>query len=240
LFPREATIPLPGADLPVGPPGAFRDVALTTLGRLNMAGLRPDHAVLDVGCGVGRIARYLCDYLERGSRYEGFDVRESVVSWCQTQITPRFPNFRFQFTPLFNTLYNPDPTLHSAANFVFPYADRSFDFVFAHSVFTHLTPDAASNYLGQVSRVSRPGGISYCTWFIFNQVQGAYSHPFTREMTKDASGTFAMEDSSVPEVAIGYSEQTVRDAYRSRGLRIVEPIHFGFERLQDVVVAVRD
>lgn len=75
----------------VGPPGVFQDVGLTTMGRLNMAGLRPDHDVLDIGCGVGRTARYLCDYLNADVRYEGFDIMEPLIRWCQENITPAFP-----------------------------------------------------------------------------------------------------------------------------------------------------
>ena len=108
------------------------------MGRLNMAGLRPEHDVLDVGCGVGRTARFLCDYLSADARYEGFDIVEMLIDWCQAEITPRFPNFRFRYIPLFNSEYLPDAALPSAAELRFPYPDESFDFVFAHSVFTHL------------------------------------------------------------------------------------------------------
>src|SRR5579862_1873540 len=75
LFPLEATIPMPDASefRYSLRSRRFHDIALTTIGRMNMAGLRPDHDVLDIGCGVGRTARYLCDYLESG-HYEGFDT----------------------------------------------------------------------------------------------------------------------------------------------------------------------
>jgi ubiquinone/menaquinone biosynthesis C-methylase UbiE len=70
--------------------------------------------------------------------------------------------------PLCNSAYLPDETLPSASETKFPYPDESFDFAFAHSVFTHLTPDASSNYLNEVSRVLRHGGASYTTWFLFD------------------------------------------------------------------------
>jgi SAM-dependent methyltransferase len=230
---------MPDKSLLVGPASAFHDVALTTMGRMNMAGLRPDHDVLDVGCGVGRTARYLCGYLHSDARYEGFDVRPDVVQWCQSHITPLFPNFRFQVTALFNSGYQPDPTLPSAADFVFPYADDSFDFAFAHSVFTHLQPDVTRNYLDQISRVLRPGGISYTTWVLINdEDQTAYSHPGTAKLQRDPSGTFALRRADVPDALIAYSETFVRQAHAASGLTIVEPLHPGF-CLQDVVVAVR-
>jgi len=228
---------MPPASLRVGRPSTFQDVALTTMGRMNMAGLRPEHDVLDIGCGVGRTARYLCDFLKEEAHYEGFDVREDVVAWCQTHITPLFPNFHFQFIPLFNTAYSADNALQSAAEFRFPYADDSFDFVFAHSVFTHLVSDVTQNYLREISRVLRSGGISYTTWVLFNDDPSAYSHPITRKMHHDPSGTFAVRNLDIPDAAIGYNEAFVRELFSSSGLHIVEPIHPGFRRLQDVIVA---
>src|SRR5262245_55753272 len=38
------------------------------------AGLSPDHRVLDVGCGIGRIAVPLLDYLSERGSYDGFDI----------------------------------------------------------------------------------------------------------------------------------------------------------------------
>jgi SAM-dependent methyltransferase len=241
LYPAEATLPMPPPRLQgqVGPVPAFHDIPLNTMGRMNMAGLRPEHDVLDIGCGVGRTARYLCDFLDSSSRYEGFDIMEDVVLWCQKEITPRFPNFLFQFVPLFNTAYRPDHTLPSAETFRFPYSDGSFDFAFAHSVFTHLPSEACRNYLSEVQRVLRPGGILYSTWFLYTDELKASPNPLVAEMHLDPSGAFAVSNPGVPDEAIAYREEAVRDVYASSELSIVEPIHPGFRRLQDAIVATK-
>src|SRR5687768_13730695 len=70
------------------------------------AGLKPAGSVLDVGCGRGRIAETLVGYLT--GRYEGFDVDADAVRWCDENITPKAPNFRFKVAALHNTLYNPE------------------------------------------------------------------------------------------------------------------------------------
>jgi hypothetical protein len=36
------------------------------------AGLQPHHAILDVGCGIGRAGAPLVDYLDERGRYAGF------------------------------------------------------------------------------------------------------------------------------------------------------------------------
>ena len=66
---------------------------------ITYGGLQPTDRVLDVGCGVGRMARALTGYLTSGE-YEGFDIMRASVSWCNVNISPRFPNFHFSI-PMF-------------------------------------------------------------------------------------------------------------------------------------------
>ncbi len=237
-FPAEESIPVPPMHLQrkVGPSASFNDTALIAIGRLNMAGLRPHHDVLDIGCGVGRIARFLCDYLSDGGTYEGFDVTEALIQWCQGNITPLFPNFNFTYTPLFHPAYNTNRSLPSAAEFTFPYSDESFDFVFAQSVFTHLLPEETGNYLNEVTRVLRPGGVSFLTWILFDDHDPSiYRHYSLKTMERDASGTFGLQGTAT----VGYLEQFVRGLYSSSGLRIVEPVHLGQTGIQDAFVAIK-
>jgi SAM-dependent methyltransferase len=239
LFKADASLPVPSEALraSVGPAAAFHEVALTTIGRMSMAGIKADHDVLDIGCGVGRTARFLCDMLSPDARYEGFDIVEDGIRWCQENITPAYTNFRFQWTPLSNTLYSPDPSLPLAIEFEFPYPDESFDFAFAHSVFTHLLPDVTQHYLEEVNRVLRPGGVLYGTWFLFDVGPTRLAHPLVAEMHADLSGMFAVLQPDIPEGAVGYSEPFVRSLLEKAGLTINEPVHLGMALLQDVIVA---
>jgi SAM-dependent methyltransferase len=215
MFPEQAALPVPPLALQrqVGADGVFHEVPVFFLARMNMAGLRPDHDVLDIGCGCGRVARYLSDYLDPSSRYEGFDIMPGAIEWCRQNITPAHPNFGFMATPLRNTSYRPDPSLPDAATFRFPYDAASFDFVAAQSVFTHLVPDSAANYLSEIVRVLRPGGIACTTWFLFGD---SYTNAFTRPFTK--GDETALLDPEDPEAAIAYRDDVVVEMFDHAGL----------------------
>ena len=54
---------------------------------VDYARLKPDHSILDVGCGYGRLAHALLRHGHRG-RYVGFDVIEPHIAWCNTELVP--------------------------------------------------------------------------------------------------------------------------------------------------------
>jgi SAM-dependent methyltransferase len=49
--------------------------------------LSPDEHVLDVGCGVGRMAIPLTKYLSKSGSYDGFDIMRRGIDWCHNRIT---------------------------------------------------------------------------------------------------------------------------------------------------------
>lgn len=60
-----------------------------------------------MGCGIGRMAIPLTEYLSEEGSYEGFDVVRRGVKWCQENITTRCPNFRFRLADVYNELTIP-------------------------------------------------------------------------------------------------------------------------------------
>jgi SAM-dependent methyltransferase len=216
---------------------------------IRVAGLQPGERVLDAGCGVGRMAVPLTGYLQGGS-YEGFDIVGSGIEWCQREITSRFPNFRFQHADVHNPEYNPGGT-QRATEYRFPYPSKSFDFVFLTSVFTHMLPAEAGNYLGEVHRVLRTGGRCLITFFLLDTEAEARIRagnvPVHRRFAHEVDEC-QVADPAVPEAAVAYPEAVMRRLYEAAGLRIEEPVLSGgwsgrpsaSGHNQDIVLAWKD
>ena len=118
--------------------------------------LRPGTALLDVGCGCGRLPRYLVS--SPIESYTGFDRHSGMIEWCKREI--RDSRFKFDFFELKSayTAWDEQQGAINAADFAFPYADGSFDSCMLASVFTHMPPNEVRHYLGELARVMRPGG----------------------------------------------------------------------------------
>lgn len=207
-------------------------------------GLKPNQRVLDVGCGVGRMAVPLTKYPV--AQYEGFDIVPEGIDWCAKKISRRHPNFHFQRVDIRNKTYNPDGK-YTAAEFKFPYESETFDFVFLTSVFTHMLPADMENYLSEISRVLKIGGRMLSSLFLLNFESMKLVHAGISDQDfRCGAGIYRTVDDNDPEAAIAYIEEYVRRLYTENGLDIVEPIHYGywcgrkkFLSYQDIIVAAK-
>jgi SAM-dependent methyltransferase len=248
---RKATVEemLPPSDgFSVGT-GDFQAIGLSFVEEFKRScDLAPHHHVLDVGCGTGRIAIPLTQYLSSDARYEGFDPVREAVRHCRKRISPSYPNFRFQLANLYNRNYSPWGR-YKDSEYRFPYEDGAFDLVFAVSVFTHLLPEGTERYLEEAARVMKPGGNFLATFFLLNDAStealdaGKSTIPFP--------GRYAVhrvEHPKIPEAAVAYDEAFVMDLYSKYGLKLTKPAGYGswsgrapsdYEGYQDLLVATR-
>ena len=129
----------------------------------------PGCRVLDIGCGIGRTAVPLTAFLNSQGSYEGFDVVKKGIDWCNKHISGKFKNFHFTYVPLNNDLYNTHA--EKADTFRFPYKESEFDVAFLFSVFTHMQTHEIGNYLNEIQRTLKPGGMCLATFFIYSDEQ---------------------------------------------------------------------
>jgi len=101
-------------------------------------GLRREQAVIDVGCGSGRLAFQLREYLT--GLYVGIDVVRELYSYTQ-KVCDR-----------------PDWKFYTAPGLTIPEADNFADFICFFSVFTYLLHEETFKYLKDARRVIKPGG----------------------------------------------------------------------------------
>jgi SAM-dependent methyltransferase len=159
-------------------PGDFRERGAQLAALLVRNGLEEDHRVLDIGCGIGRVALGLTKVLSPAGSYEGFDADARAIRWCQHHLTPRYPRFRFTHAEIDTARHNPRGV--PAAEYRFPWPDASFDFAFATSVLTHLKMDAAKRYVAEAGRVLPPGGIFVATVFVDDGRPSKLAFPIDR------------------------------------------------------------
>jgi SAM-dependent methyltransferase len=188
---------------------------------IELGGLKPEHNVLDVGCGCGRMARPLIPFLK--GHYCGFDIMWPAIDWCQKNYSP---HFKFDYADIFNRGYNPGGRIN-IREYCFPYKNESFDFIFLTSVFTHMFPIGIKHYLSEIHRVLKPTGRCLMTFFL-----GNLAHK------KDG---YSINNLELPEAMVAYEEQNVRELLS--GFKIIEPIHYGswsgresFLSFQDIVI----
>lgn len=119
----------------------------------------PDEpVVLDLGCGCGKLARFL--HLNPRLRYVGVDIFLPGILWCRRAFAGSADRFRFEHFDGYSATYNPDGRI-AVTEYSLPAADASVDLVVCSSLFTHLLEADAIHYLGEIARVLKPGGQAF-------------------------------------------------------------------------------
>jgi SAM-dependent methyltransferase len=220
--------------------GDFRTTGEEFLGLFErLADLTPEDRVLDIGCGIGRMARVLVPVLQPPGSYDGFDIAEPGIRWCQDRYGDTAAPFHFQHANVHNSVYNPGGR-ERPDTYRFPYDDGAFDLAVATSVFTHLMADAAEHYLAEAARVLAPEGRLFATWFLVERTD-APPPPFQHDR---GLAPAVVSDPAAPETAVAYPESWLRERLDAHGFEL-QSIHPGSWRgepgvtLQDVVIARR-
>lgn len=99
--------------------------------------------ILDFGCGCGRTLLWFADSAQEG-QFHGTDIDTEAIAWCRDRLD--FAQFGVN---------DAEPVLG--------YPDASFDLVYAVSVFTQLNEAHQFQWLEELRRIVRPGGLVLVT-----------------------------------------------------------------------------
>lgn len=123
-------------------------------------GLKPEHRMLEIGCGNLRAGWRFIDHLDAG-HYYGIDISPDIL-------------FAAQDTLVQQGLQEKRPHLTPVRDLTFAFLpDGYFDVVHAHSVFSHSPLSVIDQCFAHVGRILAPGG-----WFdfTFDRTEGEEHH----------------------------------------------------------------
>lgn len=126
-----------------------------------------DIAILEWGCGPGRIIRHLASLLpDHNVSISGADYNPETITWCSENLK----GMKFVLNKLMPPL---------------DFADNQFDVTYNFSVLTHLSTEAQRTWIAELWRVLKPGGLLICTTH-----GDAYTHLLTSkdELQKYSAG----------------------------------------------------
>jgi len=96
--------------------------------------------VLEWGCGPARVIRHLQQAFGPEARVFGSDYNKDTIAWCAESI----PGCKF----VLNSLCPP-----------LPFDSDFFEFIYSVSVFTHLSETVSQQWIAELFRISKPGGV---------------------------------------------------------------------------------
>jgi ubiquinone/menaquinone biosynthesis C-methylase UbiE len=117
--------------------GRFDELGRLMFKILLESGLMPEHYLIDVGCGSGRLTKFVSSYLT--GRYLGTDVVAALLDHAGTYGRP---GWRFE----------------TVSEIAIPESDGRADMVCFFSVLTHLLHEDAYRYLREAKRVLKLRG----------------------------------------------------------------------------------
>jgi SAM-dependent methyltransferase len=178
--------------------------------------------VLDIGCGYGRIGAGFVRSAAFTGRYDGFDLLEPHIAWCNEHLGDR--RTKFHYLPIYSERYNPGGTLQQT-EVRFDVPDGCADLIVLTSVFTHMYPDDVVHYLHECRRLLSARGRVYATFFMMNDRQGG--RPNVYPLPHEHSSFARFMNPEEPLHVIAYTEEWLREQFAAVGLQVEGPIRQG-------------
>jgi SAM-dependent methyltransferase len=211
--------------------GAVHDFAASGEALVNalrdVAGMTTSSHVLDIGCGVGRLAIPSSRFLGPDGSYEGIDIVPDGIAWCKQHISSPHDNVHFTLADVYNKEYNPKGRVQ-AADYRFPYEDETFDVVVLVSVFTHMLPAEVERYVSEIARVMKKNGRMFATYSLITpESLQLMDSPASAMRFKHHRGSHWVISERVPELAVAYDEPYIREVYAKSGFADPPDVYVG-------------
>lgn len=228
-------IPVPLVDLTGGGTDTWDVIARGHMEQYaKYAPIGRDASVLEVGCGVGRDAIQLTEHLTSAGSYVGIDIIRPSIEWCQQNITPRHPNFKFHYLDIQSQIHNASGAL-KVREVKLPVPSASADRIILQSVFTHMFFDDIVHYLREFRRILKPGGRVVTSFFVIDDEVRSMLEAARGELA-DLPLTFAfphgegcsINDETYPEGAVAFTPRRIEQMLSKSGMALDQPIHPGF------------
>lgn len=117
--------------------GLWDELGLLQFNKALELNLSPSSTFLDYGCGTGRLSRHLINYLDSGNYY-GVDISKKAIQYNQLK---------------FNRENKGNLSHIKSGELPQDWLNIEFDFIWLHSVFTHLSPSLVKKVLFELLKL---------------------------------------------------------------------------------------
>jgi SAM-dependent methyltransferase len=135
----------------VGPSEKFDLISAVQFNLLTFLDLREDHYLLDVGCGSLRAGKLFIPFLLPG-RYHGIEPEQWLID----------EGIRNELGE--DILGVKKPVFSNDKDFTLSAFDRKFDYILAHSIFSHAAERQISRCLSEARKVMKPTSLFVATF----------------------------------------------------------------------------
>lgn len=212
------------------------------------AKLNFDDSILDLGCGCGRIAAALTQYIDGHGHYVGIDIVPGLIDFARNFITPKYPHFNFVLLNESNKTYDSWRQTGGEigiSKLTEAVSAQSIDLAIAVSLFTHLDYAAAVKMLTSIHHALKSDGRVFVTVFVLDAearggIEGGRSAFSFQQRT--ATGKLYAEKSDDPTFAVAYDGDLLEELIGSARFQVERRVQ-GYwsnggpgESFQDVLI----
>jgi len=197
--------------------GMWNEIGTLQFEYLKSKGLKPDHKLLDVGCGSLRGGVHFVSYLQ-SKKYYGFDLNLSLI---EAGLNIEIPNMGLSDKI---DLKN----FSTAPGFKYPSYWPSMDMALALSLLTHLNYDSTCLCLKNTAKMLKKNGRFYATIFEVSPNMFASSVDQCADVTTHPS-----------QDPYHYTRQLIEQAALEGGLRLIDIEDFDHPRKQKMAIFER-